>query len=154
MRLSPKRRGLAAIELAILLPLLLLLVVGLWEVGRMVEVQQVLANAAREGARQASTGVRSSTEVKDVVVRYLIQNGISGVTSKNVTVTNITSSARPEPNACEQLDQFKIAVTIPFSSVRWAVLDQLTSIQTLTGTTDWYSMRDIPITVDTAIPLQ
>lgn len=148
------RAGIAAVELAILLPFLLLLLIGLWEVGRMVEVQQLLTNAAREGGRQASTGVKSVDDVKDVVVRYLKHNGVPNVTRENVTVTNLTSSGRPQPNACEQLDRFRIKVTIPFTSVRWAVLDQITTIESLTGQADWYSMRDIPITVDYTIPLQ
>jgi Flp pilus assembly protein TadG len=38
------------------LPLILSIVAGLWEVGRVVEVQQLLANAAREAGRQAATG--------------------------------------------------------------------------------------------------
>ena len=50
------RRGVAAVEAALLLPLALLLMLGTWEVGRMVEVSQILNNAAREGGRSASTG--------------------------------------------------------------------------------------------------
>lgn len=143
----------AAVELAFILPVLLLLLVGLWEVGRMVEVNQLLMNAAREGGRQASTGVKSVSQVKDAVVRYLNQNGLSKVTTENVTVTNLTSGARAEPTGAVQLDRYRITVSIPFDSVRWVLLDQLTNTPTLTGTADWYSMRDIPITVDYTIPL-
>jgi Flp pilus assembly protein TadG len=150
----PRRPGIAAIELAVLLPVVLLLVIGLWEIGRMVEVQQLLTNAAREGGRQASTGVKTVSQIKDVVVRYLKHNGIASVTADNVKVVNLTDASRPDPTAAEQLDQFRITVTIPFGSVRWALLDQITTIQSLTGAADWYSMRDIPITVDYAIPLE
>lgn len=147
-------RGIAAVELALIMPVLVLLLVGIWEVGRMVEVQQLLTNAAREGGRQASTGVKSSSQVKDDVVRYLTINGISGVAAKDVTVTNLTSSSRAEPTAANQLDQFRVTVSIPFSSVRWVILNQITSVKTLSASSDWYSMRDIPITVDASIPLQ
>ncbi len=147
------RRGVAAVEFAVLLPLLLLLLLGVWEVGRMVEVQQLLTNAAREGGRQASTGIRTAAQVKDDVVRYLTQNGITSATASNVTVVNLTSAARSEPTQGEQLDQYRITVTIPFNSVRWILLNQITTAQNLTASADWYSMRDIPITVDPTIPL-
>ncbi len=52
-----QRRGVAAVELALLLPLILLLLMGLWEIGRAIDVQQLMSNAAREGGRQASTGM-------------------------------------------------------------------------------------------------
>ena len=51
-----KRTGTAAVELAVCLPFLLVLILGIWEVGRMVMVQQLIANAAREGGRQAAAG--------------------------------------------------------------------------------------------------
>jgi Flp pilus assembly protein TadG len=149
---SSRRRGIAAVELAVLLPFVLLLLVGVWEVGRLVEVQQLLTNAVREGGRQASTGHKTIDQVKDDVVRYLHQNGIKAVTTSDVTVTNVTSGI--EPTLANQLDQFRISVSIPVDSVRWVLLDQVTSLTTLTATVDWYSMRDIPITVQYEIPLQ
>jgi Flp pilus assembly protein TadG len=152
-RQGQARRGIAAVELGVVLPLLLLLLVGIWEVGRMVEVEQLLVNAVREGGRQASTGVKTVDEVKDVVVRYLKQNGISAVSAQDVSVVNVTNAARYDPSMANQLDQFRITVSIPFDSVRWVLLDQITTVRTLTASADWYSMRDIPITVDYAIPL-
>ena len=59
-----KRRGVAAVEFAVCLPFILLMLVGLWEVGRMVEVQQLLNNSVREGGRQASTANIDAAAVK------------------------------------------------------------------------------------------
>ena len=55
---SPRRRGTAAVEMAVMAPLVFGLLVGLLEVGRIVQINQILCNAAREGARtaQASAG--------------------------------------------------------------------------------------------------
>src|SRR5215470_4385094 len=47
----PRRDAAAVVELALLLPFLLVVNLGIWEVGRLIQVQQVLNNAAREGAR-------------------------------------------------------------------------------------------------------
>ncbi|WP_210480637.1 TadE/TadG family type IV pilus assembly protein [Naasia sp. SYSU D00948] len=44
-------RGAAAIEFALVLPLLLLLILGILEFGRIYNIQISLSNAAREGAR-------------------------------------------------------------------------------------------------------
>jgi Flp pilus assembly protein TadG len=46
-------RGSALLEMALTLPLLLLICVGIFEFGRAYQTQQVLTNAAREGARVA-----------------------------------------------------------------------------------------------------
>ena len=147
------RRGVAAVELAVILPVLVLFIVGVWEVGRMVEVQQLLTNAAREGGRQASIGNVDTQGVKDAVKRYLKQNGLTTVTDSDITVTNLTDGSRADPTQANQLDRFEVVVTIPFSSVRWAVLNQVTTTKSLVGSADWFSMRDIPITVNNDPPL-
>src|SRR5258708_40154497 len=54
---NPGRRpAVAALEAALVLPLLFILLFGVWEVSRMIQVAQAVSNAPREGARQASAG--------------------------------------------------------------------------------------------------
>jgi Flp pilus assembly protein TadG len=146
------RRGSAAVEFAVIALFLVPLLMGVWEVGRMVEVQQLLTNAAREGGRAAATGDLNTAAVQQIVVNELALNGIPCSTS-NVTVVNLTSSARNDPTTAQQLDHFQITVTIPFNSVRWIMLNQITNAQNLTASADWYSMMDVPLTVNTTIPL-
>ncbi len=152
-RRSGARRGAAAVEFAIIAVFLAPLLVGVWEVGRLVEVQQFLSNAAREGGRQASTGIRDQAAVKQAVANYLVQNGISATTA-DVTLVNVTDATRADPRQAKQLDQFRVTVTIPFDRVRWILLHQITSTTTLTATADWYSMRDVPLELNSNIPLQ
>jgi Flp pilus assembly protein TadG len=67
-----RRSGVAAVELAFLLPLVLIpLLFGMWEVGRLIECQQVVSNAAREGARAASTGQFTDSQVQTIITNYL-----------------------------------------------------------------------------------
>ena len=66
-----RRDGLAAAEFACCLPLLVLILTALWEVGRFTEVQQVLWNAAREGARDASLGQANLLAVANNILTYL-----------------------------------------------------------------------------------
>ncbi len=51
------QRGQALVELALILPVLLLLVFGIIEFGRIYASNLMISNAAREGARAASLGV-------------------------------------------------------------------------------------------------
>lgn len=54
MKPNGKERGAAAVEMAIILPLLLLILIGIIEFGRVLNVQVSLTQAAREGARYAA----------------------------------------------------------------------------------------------------
>jgi len=148
-----KRRGVAAVEMAVVLPMMTILLMGLWEVGRMAEVEQLLSNAVREGGRQASTGNTNATGVKDYVVNYLTTNGLSSVTTSMVTVTNLTSSSRNDPTQGNQLDEYRISITVPYANIRWSMLSQLTNTVNLSASSDWYSMRDLPLTVNSTIPV-
>jgi Flp pilus assembly protein TadG len=65
------RDGMAAVECACCMPLLMMILFGLWEVGRFTEVNQVLWNAAREGARDASLGQDNLKTVAANVLTYL-----------------------------------------------------------------------------------
>jgi Flp pilus assembly protein TadG len=71
VRGGARRRGAAAVEFAVCLPLLVTLLLGLFEVGRAVEVQNVVNNCAREGARDASFGSANLQAVAANVLLYL-----------------------------------------------------------------------------------
>jgi Flp pilus assembly protein TadG len=53
---KPERTAVAAVELAVCLPIILMFFAGLLEVSRIVDVQEVAINASREAARDASLG--------------------------------------------------------------------------------------------------
>jgi Flp pilus assembly protein TadG len=61
----------AAVEFAVCLPFLLLILLGVWEVGRMVEVQNVMWNCSREAARDASMGQADLLTVANNLLVYL-----------------------------------------------------------------------------------
>jgi Flp pilus assembly protein TadG len=68
---APRRRGSAVVEFAVCVPLLFLILFGLWEVGRMTEVQQVMWNSAREAARDASLGQDNLSTIATNLLTYL-----------------------------------------------------------------------------------
>jgi Flp pilus assembly protein TadG len=60
------KKGAAVVEFALVVPILLLLVIGILEFGRVLHTYLVVVNAAREGARYAAVGI-SKTDVIDKV---------------------------------------------------------------------------------------
>ena len=152
MRTRTGRGGTAAVELAICLPLLLIVLTGIWEVGRMVTAQQLITNAAREAGRVAAAGQKDSTAVRQVAVDYLNMNGLTGVTLSDVVFANLTNPAL-DPTAANQMDQLRVTITVPCSTIRYSTLAQITTTTTLTASADWYSMRDLPVNVSMTIPV-
>lgn len=135
------RRGAAAVEFALILALILVPVLfGCWEVGCMVDAQQLLQNAAREGARRAASGSMTSAQVRQVVLDYLRNGGIP-VANAVVTVENLTT-ASGEVKDAEQLDRLRITVTVPINDFQWIGVQGVTGHTHLTGRAEWFSLKD------------
>ena len=64
-------RGSAMLEMAFMIPLLLLVCVGIFDFGRAYQTWQIMTNAAREGARLAVTPAATEAGVKTRVKDYL-----------------------------------------------------------------------------------
>jgi|SRR6516164_2240330 len=94
-KVKDRQKGAVAVEFAMMLPLLGILLLGVMEVGSIVRDYTVLKNAAREGARfsanpanQMSLSQNSSTTLQTIqnrVVAYLQNENIT-VSAGNVTV--------------------------------------------------------------------
>lgn len=70
---TPRRdEGQSLVEMALILPILLALLVGIFEFGRSWNIYQVVTNAAREGARKAVIPTSSTAQVDSVVDAYLV----------------------------------------------------------------------------------
>ncbi|MCL6558795.1 MAG: pilus assembly protein [Firmicutes bacterium] len=65
MRLSEKH-GQSTVELALILPFLLLVLFAIMEFGRIFSSYLIITNAAREGARQASIGADNNAIIQTV----------------------------------------------------------------------------------------
>jgi Flp pilus assembly protein TadG len=90
------QRGAELIEMALVLPLLLLVLVGIADFGFLFQRYEVLTNAAREGARIAVLPAYTAADVQDRVCDYLIAGGVPtsapcGAVGGNpvVTVTSV-----------------------------------------------------------------
>lgn len=147
------RRGAVVVEFALIVPLVMLLLAGIWEIGRMINVHHLLHNACREAGRQAASGKLGVSDVQQVVLDYLDQAGISTTGMALPVIENITDSNRPDPTEAEQMDQFRVTATLPVAAFEWSPVHLFTSqTGSLTVSVDWYSMRDLELTVNEEIP--
>lgn len=103
-----KRRTALAVfwEFAMVFPFLFTMLLGLWEVGRIIQVKQIVAAAAREGARYASqavvissSGTYGTTSIKtfssnpsEVTVTSTAKNYLTGAGLSKTAVDNATVS--------------------------------------------------------------
>jgi Flp pilus assembly protein TadG len=145
------RRGAAVVELAFVLPLLVVLISGIWEVGRAIDAYQLLFNACREAGRQAATGRASTLEVQQLVLTYLERSSIPTGGMDLPVIENLTDSNRADPADAEQLDHFRVTAVLPLENFSWSPLMLFGSIP-LTASADWYSMKDLELTVSQQIP--
>jgi Flp pilus assembly protein TadG len=84
------QKGVAAIEFAIVLPLLMMIVFGIIEFGLLMYDKQVITNASREGARIGiSDVVVSDAEIEAVVANYVANNLITFGSTPTPPVTTI-----------------------------------------------------------------
>jgi Flp pilus assembly protein TadG len=147
------------------MPFLVIILLGIWEIGRFIQVQQILNNAAREGARLAAQGhiINSSGTATDIQVstgnpnveatvrNYLRQAGLdtTGLTVTFVYTSGDTTLTQPSEAAKGQ--QFRLNVTLPANNVRWTLLG-LTNITTLRSQVVWMALVDDPFTINTTLP--
>jgi Flp pilus assembly protein TadG len=105
MTAEKKSRGQALIEFTLLLPLILILVGGLTDVGLAFFVSTSMENAVREGARLRATGVADvTTQVRDRIYAHGMFTGGTG----GIAVTQPPAVA--EITACSD-QQSSVSVT-------------------------------------------
>jgi len=84
------QRGQAVVELALVLPILLLIMMGIVEFGRIFMAHQAIANAAREGARTAILPSSTISDVQQIVSQFMTSAGFTGEVT--TTATNVGAS--------------------------------------------------------------
>ena len=85
------RRGQSLVEMAVALPLLLLLVAGALDLAHVYSVASIVANAAREGARYGATQPNDSSGIQDRVV----QEAAGAPLTLTASEVNVTSDPDP-----------------------------------------------------------
>ena len=129
------RRGAVMVEMALVLPLFLMLVLGIIEFGRAMMVANLVTNSAREGARMAVLDGSTNTEVNNAVETFLQSAVGHGITAADIdviiTVTAATGNPNPANNVANALsrDLITVKVQVPFNKVALIPGDYLTGKQ-------------------------
>ena len=116
MRQSP--RGQAAVEFALILPLLLIMLIGIVEFGRAWNQHQVITDAAREAARKAAIFDMSITQ-DSVVDRAEAALARAGIDPSTATITTPGWDGAPDSDVTVNID---LPYTFTFFGplVKWA----------------------------------
>ena len=100
------RAGVAAVEFAFIVPVMLALLIGVWEVGRLIQIQQIMNAAVRDAARLAAQGQlitdtgsyvyvykdpqpspnAAAPNVRDTIKDYLTSSGITTLADSDITL--------------------------------------------------------------------
>ncbi|MBM4074830.1 MAG: pilus assembly protein, partial [Planctomycetes bacterium] len=98
-KVNQRRRGAAMVEMALVLPLFLMLVLGIIEFGRAMMIANLVTNAAREGARTAvldgSTNASVTSDIQ-TFLRSAIGNAISNP-DIIISITVVPAAGNPDP---------------------------------------------------------
>ncbi len=120
---KPERRAAAAVEFAIIAPILFFIVLATIEVGRGIMVSEYLSSAARVGARKAAMNGSDSTtttEVSTSINNALTYTG-GGITYSDVTKTyKLNDTTVSNFSAAKPGDRVSVQLSIPFANVSWS----------------------------------
>lgn len=99
------QQGAVAVEMALLLPVLILLLMGIMEFGRAYNAQVTLTNAAREGARVMAI-TNNSTEAVDAAI----------AAASTLQPQLVSSDFTPAPTSCSATEKGEsTTLTISYS---------------------------------------
>lgn len=129
--------GQAAVEFALIMPLLLLFLVGIIEFGRGWNDHQVITDAAREAARKCviANSVVTLDSVKNVAKGAMAAAGIN--TAPPVAVT-VVGFARPNPTG----EPCTVTIALPYTFTFLGPLMKWTTGQRTVTLTSTFTMRN------------
>lgn len=144
------RRGAALVELAAVLPLFVILLIGIWDISRLAQMQQIVSNACREGGRQASTGRLTIAQTREVMRLYLEKSGLTttGVVTEGENVTR-----GGDFTTAQRYDELRTLIRYPYANNRWNVMNFFVAPGAyLNCEYRWRNLADIPIAINDLIP--
>jgi Flp pilus assembly protein TadG len=111
-----KRCGSAAVELAVIAPLLGVIVMGMVEMSRAMMAKVILNDAARKACRTGILPTGSNSAINTEVTNILTDNGISGTSA---TVAVLVNGNAVDANTAQQNDQLSVKVAVPYTQFAW-----------------------------------
>ncbi|MCZ2403968.1 pilus assembly protein [Paenarthrobacter sp. Z7-10] len=109
MKFRNSERGAVAVELALVLPVLLLLVLGIMEFGRAYNVQISASQAAREGARYVAVNY-STAGFSAATARTTALSSAPGLPAGSTVTITYTSASGATVPVCTSGSRVKVTV--------------------------------------------
>jgi Flp pilus assembly protein TadG len=122
-----KRSAAAAVEMAIILPVLVIMALGMFELSRGVMVRQTLTDAARKGCRTGILPQYGNNDISNDATGVMRDNGFtstqfnpsSNVGAINITVTDPSGNALGDALNAPAGSMVSVQIAIPATSVNW-----------------------------------
>lgn len=130
-RLRRNERGSAMLEMALTIPMLLLVSVGIFEFGRAYQTWQIMTNAAREGARLAVLPSATEAGVKTRVKDYLKAGQLAKWNDANVA---LNPTAKIDIGGGGQANASIVTVEYPFQFMVLGPIAKLVKPKSTLGT--------------------
>ncbi len=102
MNIFKKSDGAAAVEFAIILPFLLLLVFGVIELGRAIQAKNIITNMSREGANLASRTQMDPQDIMDALASSAMPLDMAANATMYITVVTGSNDETPTPEVIAQ----------------------------------------------------
>lgn len=116
-----RRRGASAVEMALVLPVFLVVILGIIEFGRAMMVSNLITNAARQAGRMSTLEGTTNAEVTAYINNFLSQSvGATGASaSTTISISPADGNADPENEIgnAGSGDLITIKVQVPFNDV-------------------------------------
>jgi Flp pilus assembly protein TadG len=106
--------------MAIVLPIFVAFALGIVEFGRAFMVNQVITNAAREGARRAVVPGATDAQVTRTIDHYLAGAGITGHAA-----TLLVNGSPAGLATARQYDIITVEVTVSHAASAWGIVNRI-----------------------------
>lgn len=120
------RKAIAAVEMALIAPILVTLALGMFELSRGVQVREILTGAARKGCRTGIIHQYGNSDITNDVTNAMQDNGFDttlfnppNIGSINITVTDPNGNVLSDSLDAPPGSTVSVQVVIPTSSVNW-----------------------------------
>ena len=123
-----RRRGVAAVEMAVVLPVFVTMTMGMIELGRAVMVAQLMTNAAREAARAAIIDGSTNTTVSNSAKNFLATAAKVNASDVTVNITTSTSGGGNDVSKAKPQDLVTVNLSLPYSKVTWIKTKYMTGM--------------------------
>jgi Flp pilus assembly protein TadG len=132
-----RRRGAALVELALVIPLFLMMICGTLEASRICSVTEILTNVARDGCRVAVANGKTNADAQARMTTLLSNAGITGYSTPVITPADVTTS--------NMGDLVTVTISVQYGHVSWSPIHYVMSSSTnLSGTAVMSSEHNPP----------